>query len=127
MLGKGCNPKLPVDTLKKDFADIHPTASHFKLLPYKVRHHVNEIITEAFEYSKQKGNKIQKTPEFKVRDLRLVSTLNFKNIKGPKKLKYSFAGKLLIKVLHGKNAVKGELSGELENKHSACPVSLVDN
>ncbi|MBW0509924.1 hypothetical protein O181_049639 [Austropuccinia psidii MF-1] len=32
MLEKGCNPKLPVDTLKKDLVDIHPTASTFNFL-----------------------------------------------------------------------------------------------
>ncbi|MBW0567088.1 hypothetical protein O181_106803 [Austropuccinia psidii MF-1] len=39
MLEKGWNPKLPVDTLRKDLVDIHPTASSFKLLLDKVRHH----------------------------------------------------------------------------------------
>ncbi|MBW0538347.1 hypothetical protein O181_078062 [Austropuccinia psidii MF-1] len=41
MLEKGWNPKLPVDTLKKDFVDIHPAASSFKLLLDEVRHHAN--------------------------------------------------------------------------------------
>ncbi|MBW0564470.1 hypothetical protein O181_104185 [Austropuccinia psidii MF-1] len=31
----------------------------------------------------------------------------------------------MIKALHGTNAVKVKLSGELENKHPAFPVSLV--
>ncbi|MBW0546552.1 hypothetical protein O181_086267 [Austropuccinia psidii MF-1] len=30
MLEKGCNPKLPYDTLKKDLVNIHPTESSFK-------------------------------------------------------------------------------------------------
>ncbi|MBW0581102.1 hypothetical protein O181_120817 [Austropuccinia psidii MF-1] len=107
MLEKGWNPKLPIDTLKKDLVDIHPTASRFKLLLDK------------------KWDKSHKTPEFKVGDLILVSTLNFNNIKGPKKLKDSFAGPFIIKALHGKNAVQVELSGELENKHPTFPVSLV--
>ncbi|MBW0567408.1 hypothetical protein O181_107123, partial [Austropuccinia psidii MF-1] len=89
MLEKGWSPKLPVDTLKKDLVDIHPTASSFS----------------------------HKTPEFKVGDLILVSTLNFNNIKVPNKLKDSFAGPFLIKALHGKNAVQVELSVELENKN----------
>ncbi|MBW0504267.1 hypothetical protein O181_043982 [Austropuccinia psidii MF-1] len=38
ILEKGWNPKLPVHTFKKDLVDIHPTASRFKLLPYKSRH-----------------------------------------------------------------------------------------
>ncbi|MBW0591745.1 hypothetical protein O181_131460 [Austropuccinia psidii MF-1] len=125
MLEKGWNPKLPIDTLKKDLVDIHPTASRFQLLLDKVRHHANQSMNDAFEYAKQKWDKSHKTPEFKVGDLILVSTLNFNNIKGTKKLKDSFAGPFIIKALHGTNAVQVELSGELENKHPAFPVSLV--
>ncbi|MBW0497858.1 hypothetical protein O181_037573 [Austropuccinia psidii MF-1] len=72
-----------------------------------------------------KWDKINKNPEFKVGDLILVSTLNFNNIKHPKKFKDSFEGLFIIKDLHGTNAVQGELSGELENKHPTFPVSLV--
>ncbi|MBW0561377.1 hypothetical protein O181_101092 [Austropuccinia psidii MF-1] len=57
-------------------------------------------------------------------DFVLVSTLNFNNIKGPKKLKDSFAEPFMIKALHGPSAVQLELTGELMNKHSAFPVSL---
>ncbi|MBW0574611.1 hypothetical protein O181_114326 [Austropuccinia psidii MF-1] len=39
IMEKGWNPKLPVDTLKKDLVDIHPTASRFKLLLDKVGNH----------------------------------------------------------------------------------------
>ncbi|MBW0567898.1 hypothetical protein O181_107613 [Austropuccinia psidii MF-1] len=89
------------------------------------QHHVNKSINDAFKYAKQKWDKSHKTPEFKVGDLILVSTLNFNNIKGPKKLKDSFAGPFIIKALHGTNAVQVELSVELENKHPTFPVSLV--
>ncbi|MBW0501534.1 hypothetical protein O181_041249 [Austropuccinia psidii MF-1] len=58
-------------------------------------------------------------------DLFLLSTLNFNNIKGPKKLKDSFAGTFMINRLHGPNAVKLELTGELMNKHPAFPVNLI--
>ncbi|MBW0548361.1 hypothetical protein O181_088076 [Austropuccinia psidii MF-1] len=91
MLEKGGTPKLPVDTLKKDLVDIHPTASRFKLLLVKVRNHANQSMNAAFEYAKHKLDKSHKTPEFKAWDLILVSTLNFNNIQGPKKLKDSFA------------------------------------
>ncbi|MBW0505150.1 hypothetical protein O181_044865 [Austropuccinia psidii MF-1] len=125
MLEKGWNPKPPVDTLKKDLVEIHPIASIFKLLLNKVRHHAKKGMTDAFEYAKQKWDKSHKSPEFKVGDLILVSTLNFKNIKGPKKLKDSFSGPFIIKALHGTNAAQVELSGELENKHPTFPVILV--
>ncbi|MBW0575219.1 hypothetical protein O181_114934 [Austropuccinia psidii MF-1] len=118
-------PKIPVDTLKKCLVDIHPTPSSFNLLLDKLRHHENQSMNYAFEYAKQKWDKSHKTPEFKVGDLILVSTLNFNNIKGQNKLKDSFAGPCIIKSLHGTNAVQVELSGEFENKHPAFPVSLV--
>ncbi|MBW0544430.1 hypothetical protein O181_084145 [Austropuccinia psidii MF-1] len=125
MLEKGWNPKLPVDTLKKDLSNIHPTSSRFILLLDKVRHHENQSMNDAFEYAKQKWDKSHKAPEFKVGDLILVLTLNFSNIKSPTKLKDSFAGAFIIKASHGTNAVQVELSGELENKHPTFPVSLV--
>ncbi|MBW0521356.1 hypothetical protein O181_061071 [Austropuccinia psidii MF-1] len=103
MLERGWNPKLPVDTLKKDLVDIHPTSFRFRLLLEKVRNNANKSMNDAF------------------------SALNLNNIKGPKKLKDSFAGPFIIKALHGTNAVKVELSGELENKHPTFPVSLVNH
>ncbi|MBW0561440.1 hypothetical protein O181_101155 [Austropuccinia psidii MF-1] len=127
MSEKVWNPKLPVDTLKKYLFDIHPTASSFKLLLDKVGNHENQSMNNAFEYAKQKWNNSHKTPVFKVGDLILVSTLNFNNIKGPNKFKDSSAGPFIIKAVHGKNALKVELSGELENKHPTFPVSLVKN
>ncbi|MBW0561895.1 hypothetical protein O181_101610 [Austropuccinia psidii MF-1] len=60
MLEKGWNPKLPVDTLKKDLVDIHPTASRLKLLLDKVRHHAKQTINDAIEYDKQKWDKSHK-------------------------------------------------------------------
>ncbi|MBW0586234.1 hypothetical protein O181_125949 [Austropuccinia psidii MF-1] len=125
MLEKGWNPKHPIDTLKKDLVDIHPAASRFKLLLNKVRHHANQSMNDPFEYAKPKWDKSHKTPEFKVGDLILVSTLSYNNIKRPIKLKDSFAGPFIIKALHGTNALKVEMSGELENKHPTSPVSLV--
>ncbi|MBW0510477.1 hypothetical protein O181_050192 [Austropuccinia psidii MF-1] len=47
-------------------------------------------------------------------------------MKGPKKLKDSFLGPLVIASLHGTNAVQVELSGELANKHLTFPVSLIN-
>ncbi|MBW0572283.1 hypothetical protein O181_111998 [Austropuccinia psidii MF-1] len=115
---------IPALDLRKNLVDIDKTASSFKLLLDKVRHHANQSIKDAFEYAKLKWDKSHKAPEFKVGDLILVSTLNFNNIQGPKKLKNSFA-QFIIKALHGTNAVQVELSTELENKNPAFPVSIV--
>ncbi|MBW0463350.1 hypothetical protein O181_003065 [Austropuccinia psidii MF-1] len=87
MLAKGCNPRLPEDTLRKDFIDIHSKTSSFKIMLDKVKHHAKQSMNDAFDYAKQKWEKSHKVPDFKVRDLVLVSTLNFNNIKGPKKPK----------------------------------------
>ncbi|MBW0461157.1 hypothetical protein O181_000872 [Austropuccinia psidii MF-1] len=125
MLEKGWNPKLLVDTLKRDLVDIHPTASSFKLLLDKVRHKENKTMTDAFECAKQKWDKSHKNPELEIGDLMTVSTLRFENIKGGKKLTDSFSGTFIIKALNGTNAVQVELSGELENKHQTLPVSIV--
>ncbi|MBW0553176.1 hypothetical protein O181_092891 [Austropuccinia psidii MF-1] len=91
----------------------------------KVKHHAKQSINYAFDYAKQRWHKSHKVPEFKVGDLVLVSTLNFNIIRSPKKLKDSYVGTLVIVALHGTNAVKVELSGELEKKHPTFPVSFI--
>ncbi|MBW0582899.1 hypothetical protein O181_122614 [Austropuccinia psidii MF-1] len=111
IIEKGWNPRLPYDILKKDLLDIHPTESCFKLMLDKARHHANRFMQDSFKYAKERWDKIYKAPDFKIGDLVLVSTLNFNNIKGPKKLKDSFAGPFMIKALHGPNAVQLELTG----------------
>ncbi|MBW0546826.1 hypothetical protein O181_086541 [Austropuccinia psidii MF-1] len=125
MLEKGCNPRLPYDTLKKDSVDIYPTASSFKLMLEKSRHNANRYMQDSFNYAKERWDQSHKPPDFKIGDLVLVSTLNFNNIKGPKKLKDSFSGLIMIKALHGPNAVQLELTGELMNKHPAFPIGLI--
>ncbi|MBW0554792.1 hypothetical protein O181_094507 [Austropuccinia psidii MF-1] len=106
MLEKGWNPRLPYDTLKKDLVDIHPTARSFKIMLDKARHHAKRCMQDSFGYAKERWDKSHKSPDFKIGDLVLVSTLDFNNIKGPKKFKDSFAGPFMIKALHGTNAVQ---------------------
>ncbi|MBW0516014.1 hypothetical protein O181_055729 [Austropuccinia psidii MF-1] len=115
ILEKGWNPRLPYDTLKKDLVDIHPIASSFKIIIYKARHHSNRCMQDSFKYEKERWYKSHQPPDFKIGDSVVVSTLHLNNIKGPNKLKDSFAGKLMIKALHGPNAVQLELTGELMN------------
>ncbi|MBW0524392.1 hypothetical protein O181_064107 [Austropuccinia psidii MF-1] len=80
---------------------------------------------DSFSYSKDTWDKSHATADFKVGDLVLVSTTNFNNIKVFEKVKYSFAGPFLIKVLHGENSFYVELSEELRNKHPTFPVRLI--
>ncbi|MBW0566920.1 hypothetical protein O181_106635, partial [Austropuccinia psidii MF-1] len=110
MLEKGWNLRLPDDTLRKDLVDIHPTASSFKLIIDKARNHENRFMKDSFKYEKERWDKSHEPPDFKIGDLFLVSTPNFNNIKGPKKLKDFFAGPFMIKALHGPNAVQVELT-----------------
>ncbi|MBW0547967.1 hypothetical protein O181_087682 [Austropuccinia psidii MF-1] len=124
MLEKEWNPRLPTDTLRKYLIEIHPTASSFKIMLDKVKHHAKRSMNDRSDYAKQKWDKSHKVPDFKVGDLVLVSTFNFNNIKVPNKPKDSYVGPFVIVDLHGTNAVQVELSGELENKHTTFPVSL---
>ncbi|MBW0558202.1 hypothetical protein O181_097917 [Austropuccinia psidii MF-1] len=125
MLEKGWNLKIPYDTLKKELVDIHPIASSFKIQLDNARHQANRCMQDSFKYAKERWDKSHKPPDFKIGDLVLVSTLNFNNIRGPKKLKDSFAGAFMIKALHGPNAVQLELTGRLVNKHPTFPVILI--
>ncbi|MBW0589569.1 hypothetical protein O181_129284 [Austropuccinia psidii MF-1] len=54
ILEKGCNLRLPADTLRKDLIEIHPTASSFKMMCDKVKHNAKQSMNDAFEYFKQK-------------------------------------------------------------------------
>ncbi|MBW0535120.1 hypothetical protein O181_074835 [Austropuccinia psidii MF-1] len=80
---------------------------------------------DSFKYAKERWDKSHQPPDFKIADLVLVSTLNLNNIKGPKRLKDSFAGQFMIKALHGPNASQLELTGELMSKHQTFPVILI--
>ncbi|MBW0525338.1 hypothetical protein O181_065053 [Austropuccinia psidii MF-1] len=125
MLEKVWNPRLPYNTLKKDLVDIYPTARGFKIILYKARHHANRCMQDPFKYAKERWDKSHKALDLKVGVLVFVETLNFNNIKGPNKLKDSFARRFMLRALHEPNAVQLELTGELMNKHPTFPVSLI--
>ncbi|MBW0553061.1 hypothetical protein O181_092776 [Austropuccinia psidii MF-1] len=84
-----------------------------------------KCIAEAKEYNKQRWDKTHMEPDFKEGDQVLVSTLNFNNLKGPKKMRDSFLGPFTIIKLIGKNAVEVKLTEEFSRKHPVFPVSLV--
>ncbi|MBW0563030.1 hypothetical protein O181_102745 [Austropuccinia psidii MF-1] len=64
-------------------------------------------------------------PDFKEGDQVLVSTLNFNNLRGPKKIRDSFVGPFIIFKLIGENAVEVKLTEEFSRKHPVFPVRLV--
>ncbi|MBW0567336.1 hypothetical protein O181_107051 [Austropuccinia psidii MF-1] len=126
ILEKVWNPKLPQASLRKELVEIHPTSASFKGMLDKATKHAVRCMEDSFAYAKDIWDKSHATPDFKVGDLVLVSTTNFNNIKGYKKLKDSFSGPFVIKALHGENSVEVELSEELSNKHPTFPVSLIN-
>ncbi|MBW0469763.1 hypothetical protein O181_009478 [Austropuccinia psidii MF-1] len=85
----------------------------------------SKCIAEAQEYNKQRNDKIHMEPDFKEGDKVLVSTLNFNNLKGPKKIRDSFVGPCTIIKLVGKNAEDVRLTEGFSRKHPVFPVSLV--
>ncbi|MBW0512529.1 hypothetical protein O181_052244 [Austropuccinia psidii MF-1] len=106
IIEKGWNPKLAQDSLRKDLVEIDPTASNFKGILAKAMKHALQCMEESFAYFEDKWDKSHATSNFKVRDLLLVSTTNFNNIKGCKNPKDSFSGPFVIKALNGENAVE---------------------
>ena len=124
-LDKGFNPRVPTTFLKEKMVHLHPNAVDFHEMLIKARNHAARCVEEAVDYNKSRWDKTHKEPDFKVGDLVLVSTTNFNNIAGPKKLKDSFAGPFVIKAMHGKNAVEVILTGDLDRKHPTFPVSLI--
>ncbi|MBW0486961.1 hypothetical protein O181_026676 [Austropuccinia psidii MF-1] len=84
-----------------------------------------KCIAEAREYNKQRYDKTHMKPDFKEGDQVLVSTLNFNNLKGPNKMRYSFVGPFTIIKMIGENAVEVRLTEEFPRKHPIFPVRLV--
>ncbi|MBW0533077.1 hypothetical protein O181_072792 [Austropuccinia psidii MF-1] len=78
-------------------------------------------IAEAKEYKKQRWDKTHMKLDFKEGDQVLVSTLNFNNLKGPKKMRYSFVGPFTIIKLIGKHLVEVRLIEEVSRKHPVFP------
>ncbi|MBW0572649.1 hypothetical protein O181_112364 [Austropuccinia psidii MF-1] len=125
LVEKGWNPLLPVDRLKKSLLTIHPTAKDFHDMWKRACEKASKCIAEAKEYNKKRWDKSHMEPDFREGDQVLVSTLNFNNLKGPKKMRDSFVGPFTIIKLIGKNAVEVKLTEEFSRKHPVFPVSLV--
>ncbi|MBW0564767.1 hypothetical protein O181_104482 [Austropuccinia psidii MF-1] len=125
ILEKGWNPKLPHDSLRKQLAEIHPTAASFKGMLVTARKHAVRLMEYSFTYTNDKWDKSHATPDFKVGDSVLVSPTNFNNIKGCKKLKNSFSGPFVNKALHGEKAIEVQISEEPRNKLPTFPMSWI--
>ncbi|POV94569.1 hypothetical protein PSHT_16136 [Puccinia striiformis] len=124
LLEKGWLPNLPRDFLKRDLVDIHPTAVTYATMFEKAWLHAARSIEAAVAYNKDRWDKTHKEPDFKVGDLVLISTANFNNLSGPRKVRDQFVGPFAIRALHGKNAIEVVLTEEFGRKHPTFPVSL---
>ncbi|MBW0460570.1 hypothetical protein O181_000285 [Austropuccinia psidii MF-1] len=125
LVEKGWKPLFPVDHLKKNLLTVHPTAKDFHDMCKRAYETAAKCIPETEEYNKQRYNKTQKEPDFKEGDQVLVSTLNFNNLKGEKKMRDSFVGTFTIIKLIVKSAVDVIITEELPAKHPVVLVSLV--
>ncbi|MBW0498899.1 hypothetical protein O181_038614 [Austropuccinia psidii MF-1] len=104
LVEKGWNLLLPMDHLKKNILTIHPTAKDSHEMWKWACDTASKCIAEAKEYNKQRWDKSHMEPDFQEGDQVLVYTLNFNNLKEPKKMRDSF---------------------EFSRKHPVFPVSLV--
>ncbi|MBW0492122.1 hypothetical protein O181_031837 [Austropuccinia psidii MF-1] len=125
LVEKGWNPLLPVDHLKKSLLTIHQTAKDSHCMWKRACDTASRCIAEAKYHKKQRWDKSHMEPDLKEGDQVSVSKLNFNNLRGPKKIKYSSGGPFTIIKLIGKNAVEVKLTKEFSRKHPVFPVSLV--
>ncbi|MBW0487981.1 hypothetical protein O181_027696 [Austropuccinia psidii MF-1] len=125
LVEKGWNPLLPAEQLKNNILTIHPTAKDFHDMWKKDCDTDAKFIAEAKEYSEQRWDKSHMEPDVKMGDQVLVSTLNFNNLKGPRKMRDSLIGPFTIIKLIGKNAVEVRLTEKYSRKHPVFPVSLI--
>ncbi|MBW0464174.1 hypothetical protein O181_003889 [Austropuccinia psidii MF-1] len=84
---KGWNPLLPVDHLKKNLLTIHPAAKDFHERWKRACDTAAKCVSEGKEYNKQRWVKLHMEADFKEGYQVLVSTLNFNNMKIPKKVR----------------------------------------
>ncbi|MBW0550052.1 hypothetical protein O181_089767 [Austropuccinia psidii MF-1] len=125
LVEKGWNPLLPVDHLKKNLLNIHPTAKDFHDMWKRACDTAAKCIAEGKEYNNQRWYKTHMEPDFKEGDQVLVSTINFSNLKGTRKMSDSFLGPFTIIRLIVKNTVEVKLTEEFSKKHPVFPVSLI--
>ncbi|MBW0492561.1 hypothetical protein O181_032276 [Austropuccinia psidii MF-1] len=114
---KGWNSLLPVDHLKKNPLTIHPTPKDFHYMWKKAFDPAARCIAQEKEYNTKRYYKTHKEPYFKEGNQVLVSTLNFDNLKVPKKMRDTFVGPFTIIILIRKNAAEVQLTEYFFRKH----------
>ncbi|MBW0527718.1 hypothetical protein O181_067433 [Austropuccinia psidii MF-1] len=103
--------------LKKNLLNIHPTAKEFHNMWKRACDSAEHFIAKEKEYNKQRFDKTHKEPDFREGDQELVSILNLRKLRGPKKMRDSFVGQSTTIRLIGKNAVEVRLTEEFSRKY----------
>jgi putative transposase len=124
-LEKGWIPYMPRDAVLSRTVSLHPTAESFRTMMRNSEEKALDCKREAVEYNKERWDKSHREHDIAIGDLVLVSTLNFNNLEGNRKLKDSFVGPFVVKDFHGNNAVEVLLTKEFDQKHPTFPISLV--
>ncbi|KAI7961047.1 hypothetical protein MJO28_001536 [Puccinia striiformis f. sp. tritici] len=101
-LEKGWVPHMPRDMLLSKAVTLHPSAERFQHMMLSAEKHASRF-----------GDRV------------LISTVNFQNLGGNRKLKDMFVGPFFVKALHGRNAVEVVLTEGYDLKHPTFPVSLL--
>jgi hypothetical protein len=116
---------MPVTAVLSKTVHIHPTSESFLNMMNKAEKHAQDCIKQAVDYNKSRWDKTHKEADIKVGDQVLISTINFANMDGPKKLRDSFIGPFVVKAFHGPNAVEVILTEPFHRKHPTFPISLL--
>jgi hypothetical protein len=124
-LEKGWIPYMPRDAVLSKTISLYPTAECFRQMMMEADEKALDCIRKAVEYNMERWDKSHKEHDIVVGNLVLISTLNFNNLKGNRKLRDSFVGPFVVKAFHGNNAVEVILTKEFEQKHPTFPISLV--
>jgi hypothetical protein len=123
-LERGWIPSMPKDFLLSKTIALHPSSECFQQMMFQAEEKASLCVKEAVDYNKERWDKSHKDHDLKVGNQVLISTVNFNNLAGPRKLKDAFIGPFVIKAFHGRNAVEVILTEQFSQRHPTFPISL---
>lgn len=124
-LERGWVPHMPRDLLLSKAVTLHPSAERFQKMVLSAEKHASQCIQDSVAYNKERWDRSHRDHDIAIGDWVLVSTVNFQNLGGNRKLKDAFIGPFFVKALHGRNAVEVILTEGFDLKHPTFPVSLL--
>lgn len=115
---------MPKDSLLSKSVTLH-LVQLFQEMMLRAEKHADGCIQEVVAYNKARWDRTHKDHDIKVGDRFLISTLNFQNLGGSRKLKDQFVGPFFVKDFHGRNAMEVILTEGYDLEHPTFPISLV--